>query len=57
MRSAIVTFVLLLTLPACSEGPFAPVTEVAEQEIRAALAGPVLSVSSIPRRTGAPGRA
>ena len=38
MRSAIVTFVLLLTLPACSEGPFAPVTEAEEQEIRAALA-------------------
>ena len=39
MRSAIVTFVLLLALPACSEGPFAPVTEAEEREIRAALAG------------------
>ncbi len=38
MRSAIATF-LLLALPACSEGPFAPVTEAEEHEIRTALAG------------------
>ena len=39
MRSAAVTLLLLLAFPACSEGPFAPVTEAEEEEIKAALAG------------------
>ena len=39
MRPAVVTFLLLLTLAACSEGPFSPVTEVEEQEIKVAIAG------------------
>ena len=39
MRSAVVTFLLLLTLAACSEGPFSPVTEAEEQEIKVAIAG------------------
>ena len=39
MRSAVVTFLLLLTLAACSEGPFSPVTEAEEQEVKVAIAG------------------
>ena len=41
MRSAVVTFLLLLTLAACSEGPFSPVTEAEEQEVKVAIAGVV----------------
>ena len=37
MRSILVTLFVLLALPACSEGPFAPVPEAQEHEIRAAL--------------------